>query len=381
MYDVILTCNYSPWSSYRGGGQKSTHMIASTLATMGKKVCVIYSKGVFERVALPEDLPYDVVWAFFFAIKPGISSPLRFLNGISFYLKTRKLSGSGTVLHGNGEEASLLRYVRNKKRFVFSLRYPGFEPFMYSLPWNKIWVWPYVFLREPRHIVLALALRGADAVMCTSASSKESLLACFRISEQKTRIIPNGIDPVFLATRFEWKEQNGILYFGRLTHAKGVDVLLRAYAGLEEATKQIHPLKIIGDGPYVVELKRLASELHLEKRVEWQAWVGSQELAHEIVSHRLVALPSREESFGNTMLETLATGQSLISTNAGSIPEVTEDHAVLVPRDDVDALRRAISECMSKSPSREDIEARYRYVRERFSWETTSQMYLKSYEE
>ena len=130
-HDVILTCNYSPWSAYRGGGQKSTHMIASELARAGKRVCVVYTKGLFERVQVPAGLSYDVAWAFFFAIKPGISSPLRFLNGLSVYFRVRGLSGSKTVLHGNGDEASLLSRVRPRKAFVYSHRYPGFPDFMF----------------------------------------------------------------------------------------------------------------------------------------------------------------------------------------------------------------------------------------------------------
>lgn len=384
MHDVILTCNYSPWSSYRGGGQKSTHMIASELARMGKRVCVVYSKGLFERVAVPKDLPYDVKWAFFFAVKPGISSPLRFLNGISFYLAVRALlrqgPGRGAVLHGNGDEASLLGYVRGGKKFVYSHRYPGFEPYMFRARWNSWGTRLYVFFREPRFTAIALALRGADAVACTSRSSADQLRACFQVPAEKVRVIPNGIDPAFLDVARPELPGSGVVYYGRMTRAKGVDILLRAYAEFPAELRARHPLTLIGDGPYLPELRALADSLGVAAGVHWIGWLESEALARAIVSRRVAALPSREESFGNTMLETLATGQALVTTRAGSIPEVVGDQAALVEPDDVAGLRSAIlRELEGAQDSRKSAERR-EYVRARYSWARTAEEYRALYE-
>lgn len=76
-YNVVLTCNYSPWSRYRGGGQKSVHMLACALARAGRRVCVVYSKAPWERVPVPADLPYAIRWARFVGVRPGISSHMR----------------------------------------------------------------------------------------------------------------------------------------------------------------------------------------------------------------------------------------------------------------------------------------------------------------
>ncbi|MCD6023853.1 MAG: putative Glycosyl transferase, group 1 [Fibrobacteria bacterium] len=381
MYDVVLTCNYSPWSSYRGGGQKSTHMVATALAALGKRVCVVYSKGPFERVPVPPGLPYDVAWAFFFAARPGISSPLRFLNGIPFYFKARALvrQGGGTalVLHGNGDEASLFGYVRGKRKFVYSHRYPGFESFMFRTQWGTWKTRLGVFFREPRFAAFALALRGADVVTCTSASSAGQLRACFQVPDEKIRVIPNGIDPAFLEAPPPGADARGIVYYGRLTRAKGVDTLLNAYAGLPGATQRLHPLTVIGDGPYAAELRALAARLGVEAR--WIPWLDSAELARAITEHRLAALPSREESFGNTMLETLATGQALVTARAGSIPEVVGDQAELVPPDDPEALRAAIARALAAPHDPERAAARREYVRARFSWESTARAFLELY--
>ncbi len=380
MYDVILTCNYSPWSSYRGGGQKSTHMIATELARNGLRVCVVYSRGIFERIPVPENLPYDVRWAFFFAIKPGISSPLRFLNGLSFYRSVRRMSTKRTVLHGNGDEAALLGSIRDKKKFVYSHRYPGFEPFMFQTHWGTWKTRLSVFFREPRFTAIALALRGAKAVACTSASSADQLRACFQVPDSKVCVIPNGIDPAFLEVAPPDASARGVVYYGRMTRAKGVDILLRAYAGLSPDLRANHPLTLIGDGPALSELRALATELGLTGSPHWIAWLDSDALAREIAAHRLAALPSREESFGNTMLETLATGAALVTTRAGSIPEVVGDQALLVEPDDVAGLRAAIERELATTPDPQKAAVRREYVRTRYAWARTAEAYRDLYE-
>lgn len=402
MYDVILTCNYSPWSSYRGGGQKSTHMIASSLAAQGLHVCVVYSKGIFERVVVPENLPYDIRWALFIAVKPGISSPLRFLNAIPFYFAARALSGARTVLHGNGDEAALLGAIRRKKRFVYSHRYPAFPEFMHRTRWGTWRTRVTVFFREPRFAAIALALRGADVVACTSRSSADTVRHCFQVPVTKLRVIPNGIDPAFLEAALPDGNTRGVVYYGRLTQAKGVDVLLRAYAGLPAAVRDEHPLTIIGDGPYAAELRALADTLGLKAvadstlrghasggggdgasgrtGVRWIPWLESEALAGALTTHRVAALPSREESFGNTMLETLATGTTLVTARAGSIPEVVGDQAVLVEPDDVEGLRGALEQALTAPHDSARALARREYVRARYSWARTAELYADLYD-
>ncbi|HLP42221.1 MAG TPA: glycosyltransferase family 4 protein, partial [Fibrobacteria bacterium] len=177
-YDVVLTSNYSPWSRYSGGGQKSVHMVASALARQGLKVAVLYSTAPWEKVDHPP-LPYDVRWACFFGLKPGISSPFRFLNGLSFLFAARRLAGPGTVLHGNGDEASLLWMIRRKRRFVFTNRYPEFPAFLHGSDWTRPATWLRVFFREPRFLALALAIRFCDDLTVTSASSLRQVAESF----------------------------------------------------------------------------------------------------------------------------------------------------------------------------------------------------------
>ncbi|MFC1585533.1 glycosyltransferase family 4 protein [Fibrobacterota bacterium] len=380
-FDVILTCNYSPWSRYSGGGQKSTHQIATALANKGLSICVVYSKSPWEQVATPKDLPYSIKWAFFFALRPCISSPLRFLNGISFYVTVRKICGAHTIVHSNGDEGGLLGFLPEKKKFIYTNRYPNFDSFLFHTDWKRAINWIRVFMREPRFAVMALAIRKADAVTCTSAFSLSQVKKCFGTAVKNLREIKNGIDPFFLGGTYTYKNQKGLLYFGRLTHAKGIDVLLRAFCQLPAQLRKDQSVRIIGEGPYRKPLESLVSELGLDGQVLFEGWLDRRELVERILSHRVTVLPSREESFGNTMLEVLGLGAPLITTTAGSIPEITGPWGHKVPPDNVDQLSAAIRDELENIPSRERISQQISFVKSLYSWENAAEQFMELYTE
>ncbi|MGL1902744.1 MAG: glycosyltransferase family 4 protein [Fibrobacterales bacterium] len=374
-YDVILTCNYSPWSNYSGGGQKSTHMVATELCNQGNSVCVVYSKGPFEKVEVP-DVPYDIKWAFFFAIKPGISSIFRFLNGISFYRIIKKISTSTTVIHSNGDEGSLLGYIANKQKFVYTNRYPNFDTYMFGNDWRKASTWVKITLRERRFTAMALGLFKADVITCTSKHSIDQIHNCFNIPKENLHLVFNGLDPVFMNQSLpNFDTQSGILFYGRLTKSKGIDVLVKAYKQLSHEIQQKHPLTIIGQGPLKNDIEKEAAHFPITI-IEWSF---GQELVDTIKKASLVVLPSLEESFGNTMLETLALGQRLITTNKGSLPEVLGKWGTQIDSITTVSIAQAISTQLDEVPNTQKQEMQSNDIQSQYSWETTTMGFKELY--
>lgn len=129
----------------------------------------------------------------------------------------------------------------------------------------------------------------------------------------------------------------------RLHAAKAIDVLLKAVARLDGAY-----LWVAGDGPDRAALTALAAELGVASRVRflgWQVATGPFFRAADVV-----AFPSRHEPFGTVSLEAWAYGKPLVTTDVDGPAELVrpEQDALMVPRDDVDALagalRRAIED-------------------------------------
>ncbi|MBW8887263.1 MAG: glycosyltransferase family 4 protein [Fibrobacteres bacterium] len=350
-------------------------MLASAFARAGRRVCVVYSKSPWEKVPVPAALPYAVRWAWFVGISPGISSPFRFLNGFTYLLAVRGLIGPGTLVIGNGDESSLLWLIRPRGRLIFSSR-NTWDTWLKGRDWTRPSTWLRALFKEPRDAAAVLAARRADKVVCTSSFSLAQACDCFGIPAHRAMVIPNGLDPSFQGVAFQESGQRGVLFFGRLAANKGAAHALEAWLRLPEALRLTHPLTFVGDGPLQARLQRQAAEAGAGAQVRFAGWLAGPELAEAIVGHRLVALPSLEESFGNAILETLATGQELVSTTACSIPEIAGPFGILVPAGDIAQLAAGMERGLGRIRDAQEIARQRRYFLDRFSWDQVAQAYL-----
>src|SRR5690606_25065013 len=153
-------------------------------------------------------------------------------------------------------------------------------------------------------------------------------------------VVPNGISPAFFEVDRTADASDGpLLFFGRMAKEKGVGTLVEALGRLGDLAP---PTVMIGRGPMIDPVRRRLAELGLSQRVQLVPWLDASDLAQRVAGASLVVLPSLEESFGNAMAEAMACGAPLVSTRAGSIPEVVGEAGALVPPEDPAALADAI---------------------------------------
>ncbi|MGB0647303.1 MAG: glycosyltransferase family 4 protein [Bradymonadia bacterium] len=374
---IALTTNFSPWSPYSGGGQRSTHQLASALAMRGHEVTVVYTRAPFDRIVEPDNLPYQVRWAAFFGARSSRQAPFRPLNAISVRREIESLFAEKRldVVHCQGEEGALIPRLRSRLDFslVVTPRYPWYpthlKPNGDLLSLARLWVF------DAKYPVLGKLIHGADWVCPTSTSAAHGVQGAYGVSESKIRVIPNGINERFWNVRWDdLSHRDEVLFYGRLAHDKGVDVLLKA---LRPTQLNLH---VIGRGDQEIALKDLARRLGVSQRVRWTDWCDPETLADEVASSSLVVLPSRHESFGNVMAETLAIGTPLISTNTGSIPEVVGPYAELINVDDVEGLTTAMTHVHAHS---DEVKARAaegrEWVRSRYHWDEVAARFEEVY--
>ena len=111
------------------------------------------------------------------------------------------------------------------------------------------------------------------------------------------------------------------VFVGRLVSDKGVDVLLQALRVLRDDGLQ-PDLTIIGAGPEEGNLRRLTSDLGLDRQVTFTGKKAGDELAEALNQHQIMVVPSRwAEPFGIVALEGIACGCVVVGSRGGGLPE------------------------------------------------------------
>lgn len=135
-----------------------------------------------------------------------------------------------------------------------------------------------------------------------------------------------------------------LLAVARLTNQKGIDVAIRALAGLPDDTV----LVVLGEGPERAALLRLAQDLGVAQRLfllgrvpDVGAWLGRA---------TLLVHPARWEGFGLAVLEAMLAGLPVVATTVSALPELVVDGetGLLVPPDDAEALAHGIVQALER---------------------------------
>ncbi len=134
---------------------------------------------------------------------------------------------------------------------------------------------------------------------------------------KQVRLIPNVAPAIRLLDR--GPRANVILTVGRLTHQKGHDLVIRAFASIADEFSQWR-VRIVGEGPLRDDLVKLAANLGVADRVELPGRSIEPEVEYE--SAGLFVLPSRFEGFPNALLEAMAAGCPVVASNC---PGATSD--------------------------------------------------------
>ena len=124
---------------------------------------------------------------------------------------------------------------------------------------------------------------------------------------------------------------------------KKIDRLLAAYASLSQNVRSRYPLVLIGEQGWLSDA--LHDEIDKAKRQGWLHYLGfvsEPEMAALYAGARAFVFPSIYEGFGLPVIEAMASGVPVVTSNRSCLPEVSQGAALLVDPDDVDALRAAI---------------------------------------
>ena len=198
--------------------------------------------------------------------------------------------------------------------------------------------------------------------------------------ETKTHVVYAGIRPQFLQpvdlhTAKKTLEKfalpsHFLLMASTLEPRKNILGTIRAYAKLPDVLRQSYPLAIAGKkGWYFEQIFEEVKHLGLQKHVHFLGYVSDKELVHLMHLTTLFLFPSFYEGFGLPVLEAMAVGAPVLTSNNSSLPEVGGEAAVYVDPYDVEAMAKSMESLLVNEPGRQKLIQSGATQLSRFSWE------------
>jgi glycosyltransferase involved in cell wall biosynthesis len=220
--------------------------------------------------------------------------------------------------------------------------------------------------RSFRRLAYDRAARSAAAVIVTSEFVRERATDALGLSTDRIHVVPHAIDHTVFRPADEEREPI-VLYPARAWPHKNHARLFQAFATLRETRPQLS-LILTGGG-----LERLEP---LPEGVENLGEVPASQLASLYRRAACLVYPSLYEGFGIPPLEAMACGCPVAASNAGAIPEVCGDAAVLFDPTDVEAMAAAMLDADSR---RNELRERGLARAARYTWDETARRHEDVY--
>ena len=233
---------------------------------------------------------------------------------------------------------------------------------------------PHRFIWEHR-ILLPLWKRiaqNASQMTCPSENMKSLILK--QNSKLQIQVVPNGID----LDKFDpgRRKQKRVLVVTRMFERKGVQYILKAIEGLDFN----HEVHIVGDGPYLETLRRLADELNVNVKFWGQLDNASGPLMELYETSDIFILASEAENFPIVLLEAMAAGLAIITTQGTGCAEVIGDAGVLVKPKDSESIRKALIGLINAPDTAKELgQAARSRLENHYSWTAVADQYSEIY--
>ena len=235
------------------------------------------------------------------------------------------------------------------------------------------------------------AAQHATLVVTISKYSQRRIRQFYNVDLEKTRVVPNGVDPerfkpegncAEIRRRLGLGGKRSVLFVGRLIPRKGLSYLVEAAKCVVKEQRET-VFVIAGDGPLRSHLIAEVVQAGLAKNFSFLGDVAEVNLPAVYRCADVFAFPSLQEGQGIALLEAQASAKPVVAFNTSGIAEaVLNGQTGLLVRPNSGELAEAILRLLSDAPLRAKIGAEgRRFVQRELSWDVCSEKMFKVYRE
>lgn len=195
---------------------------------------------------------------------------------------------------------------------------------------------------------------------------------------RKIDVIYNGIDTVlFKPSNTEYKEIR-LIIAARLIQRKGISYLIKAMPRILEVNSNVK-LDIIGEGPLMHSLKSLTIKLKLTKNINFLGYIKHEDLPNYYQKAKILILPSFFEGMSNTVLEAMASGLAIISTDTGGTKELLKNNGIIIKKKSSIDISNAVIKLINDKKKLDLYCKNSRKLAEKMSWKKVAEHYYTTY--
>jgi glycosyltransferase involved in cell wall biosynthesis len=253
---------------------------------------------------------------------------------------------------------------------IIHLLYPQFLP-------NRI-----AFFYAQR--MMRRSLARADRVITVSENTRSDLMEYFGVDGAGLEVIYNGVDEAFREKLSEddldrWLRQLGLrrpylLFVGNPKPHKNLDRVIQAYARARQLAELDAPLVCVGDRTAAqFKLRQRAEQLGVGDDVRLLGHVAQEALPALYQGAALFLYPTLYEGFGLPVVEAMASGTPVLTSNTSALKEIAGGHAHLVDPLDTERMAKAIARLMTDDDYRAGLGEKGLARSRDFHWKKTAE--------
>jgi glycosyltransferase involved in cell wall biosynthesis len=238
------------------------------------------------------------------------------------------------------------------------------------------------------HLIFSQALKKSQKIITVSDFTKKQLVREWKVPEDKVKVTLEAVDQniIELTKKIKKEDQERILdkfkiqkpyifYVGNAYPHKNVEGLVKAFLEIRRNYQYLQ-LVLAGNDHY---FWRKIKEKYQDKNIIYAGFVSDEEMVALYKEAACYIVPSFEEGFGIPLLEAMACGTPVVSSDAASLPEIGGDAAIYFDPKNINEMSQKIMEVLNSQKIKKELiekgEKRYKD----FSWEKLARETLEVY--